>query len=58
MSAVLQFEMCRKLRKAFADFERDAEQQAEQTARAVREKGLMDGYAVRHPNNEPPTEAA
>ena len=53
-SNVLHFDMCTKLRKAFAEFSAETLAQAEATAKAKREDELVRGYAKRR---EPDTAA-
>lgn len=50
---VLHFDYCAKLRKAFADFRREAERQAERAARAAEETKYRESFNARHKPTEP-----
>jgi hypothetical protein len=52
-SVVLHFDMCRKLRLAFAEFNKQKDEQAAATARAKRETELREGFNRRHTPNNP-----
>lgn len=53
MSEVLQFDMCTKLRKQFADWRAEAEQQAADTAKAAEQERYRASYAERHTPETP-----
>lgn len=54
--SVLHFDMCRKLKKAFADFERDAAESLERARRTNEQLAYAKAWGERH-NPEPPSAA-